>query len=296
MLPKKVKVVEVGPRDGLQNEKVLLSTSDKINFIKGLAESGLKNIEVGSFVSEKSVPQMQDTDKILEKINLGSECKYSVLVPNDIGIDRAIKYQGLEVAVFTSASEKFCQKNINCTISESIQRFRSVINKAINKKIPVRGYISCVFGCPYEGMMDISKVADLVVQLIDLGCYEISLGDTIGIGNIQQVQKLVSLISTKTDLNKIAVHFHDTLGQALVNVYAALEMGIKIVDSSVAGLGGCPYAKGSSGNLATEDLIFMLNGLGIETGVDLDKLIKVGHEITKKLGILPRSKVSLAKL
>lgn len=296
MLPTYVKIVEVGPRDGLQNEKKLLSTADKIKFVKDLTDTGLKYIEIGSFVSEKSVPQMHDTDSVIEGIDLESACKYSVLVPNDIGANKVIKYTGLEMAVFTSASEKFCQKNINCSISESMRRFKSVMDIASNKNIPVRGYVSCVLGCPYEGDIEITKVVDLVVQLIDLGCYEVSLGDTIGIGNIKQVRNLIASVSAKTDINKIAVHFHDTLGQALVNVYAALEMGVNIVDSSVAGLGGCPYAKGSSGNLATEDLIYMLNGLDIQSGVDLNKLIKVGHAITNKLGILPRSKVSLAKL
>jgi hydroxymethylglutaryl-CoA lyase len=299
MLPKHVKVVEVGPRDGLQNEKVSLNTQDKLKLIRGLQESGLSYIEIGSLVSEKSVPQMSNTEEVLDELLASKQNKYSdytVLVPNSLGMQRLNGHTNITIAVFTSVSETFSQKNINCSIAESLTRFKEVFKTARQKNIAVRGYLSCVLGCPYEGVVDINKVVEMSEQLINMGCCEISLGDTIGFGSVKQVQELIKKVSAKIDINKIAVHFHDTYGQALVNVYSALEMGVHIVDSSVAGLGGCPYAKGSSGNLATEDLVYMLNGLGIETGVDLDKLIKVGHEVTKKLDILPRSKLSLAKL
>lgn len=294
MLPKKVKIVEVGPRDGLQNEKCLLQDDIKIEFINKLSETGLLNIEVGSFVSKDSIPQMGSTAKVLTKINKNSNVNHSVLVPNIQGMEQAIEFKAGSVAVFTAVSDTFCEKNINCNIKQSLNRFKDIFKLADTHSIPVRGYISCVLGCPYEGEIDVNKVADLAETLIQSGCYEISLGDTIGIGNIRQVKELITTVSKKIDLSKIAVHFHDTYGQALVNVYTALEMGVNIVDSSVAGLGGCPYAKGASGNLATEDLLYMLNGLNIETGVRLDLLLAAGNYITEQLNIQSRSKVALA--
>lgn len=275
MLPIKVNVVEVGPRDGLQNEKQILDIETKIELINKLSETGLKNIEVGSFVSPKAIPQMHDTDAVLQRIQRYDDVNYSVLIPNKQGMEQALYSSPSSIALFTAVSEKFCQKNINCSIEESFTRAEEVVALANSRDIPIRGYLSCVLGCPYEGEVDVHKVADLAVRLIDMGCYEISLGDTIGVGTISKVQELISIVSNKIDINKLAVHFHNTYGQALVNVYTALQMGIKTVDSSVAGLGGCPYAKGASGNLATEELVYMLNGLGIESNVNLNMLYEV---------------------
>lgn len=288
-----VKIVEVGPRDGLQNEKTILDVATKVKFIDMLSDSGLCSIEVGSFVSKEWVPQMSDTDQIFDKIIKKPQINYSALVPNDVGLNEAIDANVGSIAIFAAASESFSKKNINCSIDESFRRFETVTQTSISKNISVRGYISCVLGCPYEGAVDINKVTAIAKRLINLGCYEISLGDTIGVGSVRQVQELIDKISNEIEISKIAVHFHDTYGQALVNVYAALKMGINTVDSAVAGLGGCPYAKGASGNLATEDLIYMLQGLNIKTNVDLNKIIDAGHYIAKKLDIAPRSKISL---
>lgn len=275
MLPKKVNVVEVGPRDGLQNEKQILDIDTKVELINKLSRTGLRNIEVGSFVSPKAIPQMHDTDVVLQKIKRQDDINYSVLVPNKQGMEQALKSNPSSIALFTTVSEEFCKKNTNCSIEESFNRARDVVDIAHSKDIPIRGYLSCVLGCPYEGEVDVHKVADLAARLVDLGCYEISLGDTMGVGTISKVQELIATVSKKIDINKLAVHFHNTYGQALVNVYTALQMGVETIDSSVAGLGGCPYAKGASGNLATEELVYMLNGLGIESNVDLDKLYEV---------------------
>lgn len=288
-----VKIVEVGPRDGLQNEKTILDVTTKIKFIDLLSDSGLSSIEVGSFVSKDWIPQMSDTDQIFDKIIKKPQINYSVLVPNDVGLNEAIEANVDSIAIFAAASESFSKKNINCSIDESFRRFETVTKTSISKNIPVRGYISCVLGCPYEGAVDINKVTAIAKRLINLGCYEISLGDTIGVGSVTQVQELIDKISNEIEISKVAVHFHDTYGQALVNVYAALEMGVNTIDSAVAGLGGCPYAKGASGNLATEDLIYMLQGLKIKTNVDLNKIVDAGHYIAKKLNITPRSKISL---
>lgn len=295
MLPKKVKIVEVGPRDGLQNETEIVDSVTKVNFVNMLSATGLTNIEVGSFVSENSVLQMANTDTVMGAIDRHDGISYSVLVPNEIGMQKAVTFNPNSVAIFTAVSETFCKKNINCSINESLIRFEKVFELAKQYSIPVRGYLSCVLGCPYEGEIDINKVAELANVLFDMGCYEISLGDTIGVGTISKVSHLVDVVASRTDLNKLAVHFHDTYGQALVNVHTALQCGVSVVDSSVAGLGGCPYAKGSSGNLATEELVYMLNGLGIDTGVNLDKLIKAGNYISRQLNITPRSKLSMAK-
>ena len=293
MLPDKVKIVEVGPRDGLQNEKCFLDYKIKTEFIDKLTLSGLTNIEVGSFVAAKSIPQLADTNMVLDNISRKAETTYSVLVPNQQGMLKALDSHPDVVSVFTAVSESFCRRNINCSIDESLERFKSVFNLAKNNGIPVRGYISCVLGCPYEGKIDFSRTLELAQELLKAGCYEISLGDTIGIGTAKEVQQLINILTKKINVDQLAVHFHDTYGQALVNVYTALLMGITTVDSAAAGLGGCPYAHGASGNLATEDLLYMLNGLEIETGVDLNQVIAAGHFIADKLGINPRSKVSL---
>jgi hydroxymethylglutaryl-CoA lyase len=303
---RKIKIVEVGPRDGLQNEQTILDIQTKIKFIELLKLSGLDNIEIGSFVSPEWVPQMANTQEVLQGLNKSPESNYSVLIPNMTGMDQvlSIKNKPDSIAVFTAASETFCQKNTNCSIAESMSRFKQVINTSLDNNISVRGYISCVMGCPYEGKVNIKKVVELAVQLHNLGCYEISLGDTIGVGNVRQVKELINSVSAVIPINKLAVHFHDTYGQALVNVYAALELGVTVIDSAVAGLGGCPYAKNnnnnnnkaSSGNLATEDLLYMLNGLGLQTNIDLQKLIAAGSYICQCLNIEPRSKVALQLL
>ncbi|NVK17906.1 MAG: hydroxymethylglutaryl-CoA lyase [Methylocystaceae bacterium] len=293
-LPKKVKIVDVGPRDGLQNEKEIVPTEAKINLIHQLGEAGLSVIEAGSFVSPKWVPQMADSAEIMQKITRKDGVSYPVLTPNLKGFEGALAVGATEVAIFGAASESFSQKNINCSIDESLDRFKPVIEAAGKEKIAVRGYVSCVVGCPYEGDISPDQVADVAAKLYDMGCYEISLGDTVGVGTPGKVQKMVELVSRQVPMDKLAVHFHDTYGQALANIYAALEMGVSVVDSSVAGLGGCPYAKGASGNVATEDVVYMLDGLGIETGIDLEKLCEAGRYISHVIGRAPASKVSLA--
>jgi isopropylmalate/homocitrate/citramalate synthase len=293
-IPKKVKIVDVGPRDGLQNEKEIVPTEAKIELIHRLAEAGLPVVEAGSFVSPKWVPQMADSAEIMEKITRKDGVSYPVLTPNLKGFEGAMAVGAKEVAIFGAASESFSQKNINCTIEESLERFRPVVEAAKEQGVLVRGYVSCVVGCPYEGEIAPEKVADVSAKLYEMGCYEISLGDTVGVGTPGKVKDMLAAVSAKVSMEKLAVHFHDTYGQALANIYAALEMGVATVDSSVAGLGGCPYAKGASGNVATEDVVYMLNGLGIDTGVDLDKLCEAGRFISNVLGRAPASKVSLA--
>lgn len=292
--PQQVKMVEVGPRDGLQNEKNIIPTAIKIEFINRLAETGLVVIEATSFVSAKWVPQLADHVEVFCGITKKEDVSYPVLVPNVAGLQSAIESGVKEIAVFTSPSEQFCQHNINCSLEESIDRIRKVMAIAVPHKIRVRGYLSCTLGCPYEGKMNPEKVAKLAKTLFDFGCYEISLGDTIGVGTPHQVKEMLVAVAKYIPLNHLAVHFHDTYGQALANIYVALECGISVVDSSVAGLGGCPYAKGATGNVASEDVLYMLNGLGIQTNVDLNKLIQVGQFITDYLGRAPLSKVSLA--
>lgn len=294
-LPKHVKIVEVGPRDGLQNEPKNLPVSLKIEFINRLSETGLSVIEAGSFVSPKWIPQMADSDQVLQGITKKPGINYPVLVPNLKGFEAALAAGAKEIAIFAAASETFSQKNINCSIAESMDRFNDVILAAKHNNIPVRGYVSCVLGCPYEGEIKPEAVALVAEQLHTMGCYEISLGDTIGAGTPGKAQQLIAAVTRRVPREYLAVHFHDTYGQALANIYAVLERGIAVIDSSVAGLGGCPYAKGASGNVATEDVIYMLNGLEIHTGVDLNKLITVGQFIGKVLEKTPRSKVSLAR-
>lgn len=292
--PESVKIVEVGPRDGLQNEKAIIETSDKIELINRLSLTGLSVVEATSFVSPKWVPQMSDNKDVMAGIKRNDKVSYPVLTPNMKGFEAALAAGAEEVAVFGAASESFSQKNINCSISESLQRFEPIMAQAQKHKIKVRGYVSCVLGCPYEGDIDAAKVAEVAKTLFDMGCYEISLGDTIGVGTPLKAQRMLSSVAEKVSINHLAIHFHDTYGQALSNILACLQLGITTVDSSIAGLGGCPYAKGASGNVATEDVVYMLDGMGIHTGVDLKKLIDVGQFISDKLGRAPVSKVANA--
>lgn len=292
--PKKVKIVEVGPRDGLQNESKIVPVEIKIELINRLSQTGLKYIEAASFVASQWVPQMAQSLEVMQKISRQPGVKYSALVPNLKGFETAVVAKADEIAIFTAASETFAQKNINCSIAESLRRFKEVVQAAKKLKIPVRGYISCTLGCPYEGEIKPQKVADIAAKLHQLGCYEISLGDTIGVGTPRKATELIKSVTKKIPKKYLAVHFHDTYGQALANIYAVLQLGISVIDSSVAGLGGCPYAAGASGNVATEDVIYMLNGLTIKTGVNLKKIIEVGKFISDYLQQPTRSKVGLA--
>lgn len=294
-LPQTVKIVEVGPRDGLQNEPGAVATADKIVLIEALADAGLTAIESGSFVSPKWVPQMADTADVLTGISRRDGVRYPVLTPNMKGLDGALAAGADEVAIFGAASESFSQKNINASIDESLARFVDVAARAQGEGVAVRGYISCVLGCPYEGDVALDVVADVAEKLFAMGCYEVSLGDTIGVGTPGKAQAMIRAVADRVGgTDKLAAHFHDTYGQALANLYAVLEEGVAVVDSSVAGLGGCPYADGASGNVATEDVLFMLNGLGIGTGVDLGKVVAAGRGICAALGRPPDSKVSRA--
>ncbi|CAF0961483.1 unnamed protein product [Rotaria sordida] len=295
-----VRIFEVGPRDGLQNEKIQVPTSIKIEFINRLSQTGLKYIEVTSFVSPKWVPQMSDHVEVLAGINRTPGICYSALTPNVQGINKVVSLgkKGVdEVAIFSAASETFSKKNINCSIETSLQRFNDVVKIAREKDLPVRGYVSCVVGCPYEGKIKPSQVVPIIKKLLDMGCYEISLGDTIGVGTPKSIYELLKEIqSNDIPSNKLAIHCHDTYGQAIANITQALDMGIRCIDSSVAGLGGCPYAKGATGNVATEDVIYLLDGLGYETGVDLNRLIDAGQFITEALKRENGSKVARALL
>lgn len=294
-LPKKVKLVEVGPRDGLQNEKKILPASFKIDFINRLSDTGLSVIEATSFVSPKWIPQLADHKEVFQGIHQKEKISYPVLVPNIKGFENALACGVKEIAVFTTPSESFSQHNTNMTIAESLQNIAEIAAEAKMRQIRVRGYLSCVLGCPYEGNIAPEAVLEMAEKLIALGCYEISLGDTIGVGTPGKTDYLLKKMLEKIPCEKMAVHFHDTYGQALANIYVALLNGISVIDSSVAGLGGCPYAAGASGNVASEDVLYMLNGLEIETGVDLNKLIAVGQFITKALGKSVQSKVSIAR-
>jgi len=292
-LPEKVKIVEVGPRDGLQNE-VEISLSDKISLVNILSHTGLTLIESGSFVSPKWVPQMANSGELFNRIKRSPGITYSALTPNLIGLNAAIAANVDEVAIFGSASESFCRKNINCSIADSLRQFKPVIEQAHTAGLAVRGYISCTLGCPYEGYISINKVAKVAQQLHDMGCYQISLGDTVGVGTPEAAKAMINAVSQYVPIDNLAVHFHDTYGQALANIYAALQLGISVIDSAVAGLGGCPYAQGASGNVATEDVVYMLNGLGIESGVNLSELIAAGNFICQRLNRPNGSKVALA--
>ena len=293
-LPKAVKIIEVGPRDGLQNEKQAIPTAAKIQLIHDLVDAGLSYIEAGSFVNPKWVPQMADSGEVFQGIARQAGVTYAALIPNLQGFERALASGANEVAIFAAASEAFSQKNINCSIAESLQRFDAVMQAAKAHQIPVRGYISCVLGCPYDGAVEPVQVAGIAQDLLAMGCYEISLGDTIGVGTPGQTKTLIETVARVIPMEKIAAHMHDTYGQALANIYTALEMGVSVIDSSVAGLGGCPYAAGATGNVATEDLVYMLNGLGINHGVDLPRLIRAGNNISQVLGKPSNSKVARA--
>lgn len=293
-LPSRVKIVEVGPRDGLQNEMTVVPTEVKIKLIDMLSEAGLPVIEATSFVSPKWVPQMADQVDVMKGIMKQHNVSYPVLTPNLKGFQAAVAAGAKEVAIFGAASEKFSQKNINCSIEESLQRFYDVMKASKEARIPVRGYVSCVLGCPYEGLVAPSKVAEVAKKLYSMGCYEISLGDTIGVGTPGSMTKMLSAVIEEVPANCLAVHCHDTYGQALANILVALQMGVSVVDSSVAGLGGCPYAKGASGNVATEDVVYMLNGLNIQTGVNLQKLLDAGAFICSSLNRRSGSKVAQA--
>ena len=293
-LPRQVKMVEVGARDGLQNEAQVVPTAVKVALIDRLAAAGLTVIEAGAFVHTKRVPQMADTAEVLAGLTQRPGVRYPVLVPNEKGMDRALAAGADEVAVFAAASESFSQHNINCSIEESLARFAPVMERAAAQGVPVRGYVSCVLGCPYEGEIAPERVAEVAVRLARMGCYEISLGDTIGVGTPGKARAMVEAVAARLPIERLAVHFHDTYGQALANIHACLERGVATVDSSVAGLGGCPYAPGATGNVASEDVLYLLDGLGIETGVDLAKLAAAGAFISEHLGRPPASKVARA--
>lgn len=295
-LPMTVRIVDVGPRDGLQNEKEIVPAAVKIELIERLADAGLRAVEATSFVSAKWVPQMADASEVLKGIKRKPGVSYPVLTPNLKGFDAAVEAGAQEVAVFAAASEAFSEKNINCSIAESIKRFEPVVAAAQAMEIRIRGYVSCVVGCPYEGEVAPKKVAEVAKALRDLGCYEVSLGDTIGVGTPGSVKRMLDVVGRDVPLKQLAGHFHDTYGMAVANIYAALQFGINTFDSSVAGLGGCPYAKGASGNVATEDVVYLLNGLGIETGIDLDALVDAGAFISRELGRASGSKVARALL
>lgn len=293
-IPKRVKLVEVGPRDGLQNEPGQVPTETKVELIDRLSSTGLEAVEAGSFVSPRWVPQMADSSEVMERIERRAGVRYPVLVPNLRGLERALAAGAEEVAVFGAASETFSRKNINCGIQESLERFEPVVDAARANGVRVRGYVSCVLGCPYEGPVAPAAVADVAARLHAMGCYEVSLGDTIGVGTPGAAEAMVEAVSERVPRDTLAAHFHDTYGQALANLLAVMQRGVAVIDSAVAGLGGCPYAPGASGNVATEDVLYMLDGLGVETGVDLAAVAEAGRFVCDALGRKPASRVSLA--
>ena len=294
-VPPEVTIVEVGPRDGLQNEATPVSVADKVALVEALAAAGLPVVEAGAFVSPKWVPQMAGSEEVLRAVRKRPGVRYPVLVPNLKGLEAALAAGAEEIAVFGAASESFSRKNINCSIAESLERFRPVAEAALARGVRVRGYVSCVLGCPYEGEIAPSAVARVAAALHAMGCFEISLGDTIGTGTPRKTAAMLAAVTAELPVTALAIHAHDTYGQALANVLTALELGVRVVDSSAAGLGGCPYAKGASGNLATEDLVYMLDGMGVRTGVALDAVIAAGREICAALGKETRSRVALAR-
>ena len=294
MLPQRVKIVEVGARDGLQNEARTLPVKTRVELIRLLGDAGLTAIEVGSFVSAKRVPQMAQSGEVLKSVAQLPGVSYPALVPNLKGLDAAMECGATEVAVFAAASEAFSRHNINCGIAQSIARFADVVARALSAGLRVRGYVSCALGCPYQGEVAPGEVARVSGLLRDLGCYEISLGDTIGVGTPGNARAMLERVAEDIPLAQLAAHFHDTYGQALANIYAALQLGVRVFDASVAGLGGCPYAKGASGNVATEDLVYMLDGLGIHSGVSLPKLLRAGDYICAKLSRDNHSKAAVA--
>jgi hydroxymethylglutaryl-CoA lyase len=293
-MSEQVRIVEVGPRDGLQNEKTPVSIAGRIAFIEALVGAGLHTVEVGAFVSPKAIPQMVGSDQVLKAVNYHPDSEFHVLVPNEKGYEAARAAGAKVIAVFGSASEGFSRANINCSIAESIERFKPVIARAHADGIKVRGYISCVLGCPYDGEIKPQAVVDVACVLWDLGCYEVSLGDTIGVGTPRKARQLLRAVSGHVPVAHLAMHFHDTYGQALANLYAGMEEGVRVIDSAAGGLGGCPYAPGATGNVATEDVVYMLEGLGIATGVDTPKLVAATNEIGRQIGRTPVSRVAAA--
>lgn len=293
-LPARVHIVEVGPRDGLQNETSVVSAEAKVTLIDMLADAGLARIEAGSFVSPRSAPQMATTGEVLARLGPRPALRLSVLVPNLRGLEAAFAAGVEQIAVFAAASETFAQKNINCSIAESLERYARVVEQAKRHGLEARGYVSCALGCPYEGRIELAKVAMVARELHRLGCIEISLADTIGVGTPLQARRMIELIERDIPLERLAIHFHDTYGQALANIFACLEAGVSVVDSSIGGLGGCPYAPGATGNIATEDVVYMLNGMGVETGVDLQALIRAGDFISGQLGRATDSRAARA--
>ncbi|MCF5054923.1 hydroxymethylglutaryl-CoA lyase [Pseudomonas syringae] len=294
-LPSHVRLVEVGPRDGLQNEAHPISVADKVQLVDALSAAGLSYIEVGSFVSPKWVPQMAGSAEVFAQIQRKPGVTYAALAPNLRGFEDALAAGVKEVAVFAAASEAFSQRNINCSISQSLERFVPIMAAAKQHGVSVRGYVSCVLGCPYEGEVAPEQVAAVARELYAMGCYEVSLGDTIGTGTAGATRRLFDVVGTQVPRDKLAGHFHDTYGQAIANIYASLLEGISVFDSSIAGLGGCPYAKGASGNVATEDVVYLLNGLGIDTGIDLEALIRAGQHISHVVGRPTGSRVAKAR-
>ncbi len=295
-LPASVKIVEVGPRDGLQNEAQNVPVEAKVKLVEMLVEAGLTSIEAGAFVSPKWVPQMASSNEVYRQIIKSPGVSYPMLVPNMRGLDQAIECGVEEIALFAAASETFSKKNTNCSIVESIERFTEVVARAKTESMQIRGYVSCALGCPYEGDIDTSAVVDLTQRLLDLGCYEVSIADTTGVGTARHAQMVFESITKVVPVDKLAVHFHDTYGQALANILAVLQCGVSVIDSSVAGLGGCPYAKGATGNIATEDVVYMLEGMGVETGINMDKLLNAGVYINRFLEREPVSRAANALL
>ncbi|MCC4117499.1 hydroxymethylglutaryl-CoA lyase [Aromatoleum toluclasticum] len=295
-LPQNVRIVDVGPRDGLQNEKHIVPTETKVELIARLADAGLTAIEATSFVSPKWVPQMGDNAAVMAAIERRPGVSYPVLTPNLKGFEAALAAGAEEVAVFGAASESFSQKNINCSIAESLERFRPVTEAAHAAGVKVRGYVSCVVGCPYEGPVAPEKVAEVAATLMEMGCYEVSLGDTIGSGNPVNIARMLEAVMKRVPVERLAGHYHDTYGMAAANIYASLQMGVSVYDASVGGLGGCPYAAGASGNVATEDVVWLLNGLGIQTGIDVERLVDIAAWISTVLGREPASRVARAVL
>ena len=293
-MSEQVRIVEVGPRDGLQNEKTPISVEARIAFIEALVGAGLHTVEVGAFVSPKAIPQMVNSDSVLRGVNHYPDSEFHVLVPNEKGYEAARAAGAKVIAVFASASEGFSRANINCSIAESIERFKPVIARAKADSIKVRGYISCVLGCPYEGEVKPQAVVDVAKRLWNLGCYEISLGDTIGVGTPVKARQLLRAVAGAVPMANLAMHFHDTYGQALANLYAGMEEGARVIDSAAGGLGGCPYAPGATGNVATEDVVYMLEGMGVATGVNMAKLVAASNEVSRLIGRAPVSRVAAA--
>jgi hydroxymethylglutaryl-CoA lyase len=289
-----VRIVEVGPRDGLQNEKTPISVADRIGFIEALIGAGLDTVEVGAFVSPKAIPQMVNSDQVLRGVSHHSGIEFPVLVPNEKGYEASQHAGAKQIAVFAAASESFSRANINCSISESIERFKPVVARARADGVKVRGYVSCVLGCPYEGDIEPQAVVEVARVLWDLGCYEISLGDTIGVGTPMKARQLLRAVAGHVPMANLAMHFHDTYGQALANLYAGMEEGARVIDSAAGGLGGCPYAPGATGNVATEDVVYMLEGMGIRTGVDMPKLVAATNVVSQLIGRPPVSRVAAA--